>query len=453
MHFDLLIKNGTVVQPGQGLNRAHIGVRAGKIAAIMDDVTGVSAVDTCDASGKHVFPGLVDPHVHIGLANGLADWETETRSAAIGGVTTILTYLMSGKSYLPIIEENLAEAAKKSFTDYGLHIVPSAPMHLDEMSLYAEKYGIRSYKYFTSYRGDEGAHLGIQGTDDGYMYRYFTQVAHMERGIANVHPENIEVVWELRKHLQAAGRDDLKAWNESRPDFVEAQSAVAAALYAHVTGCPLYIVHISGKLVLDELKAARERYTGTPIHIETCPHFLTHNADMELGTLGKVNPPLRSEADEEALWKGISDGSIDTVGSDHVARKKGKKLGSIWTCSAGFPGSGTILVTLLSEGYHKRGLPLERIAEVTAANPARIFHRYPQKGAIAVGSDADFAIVDLNLERTLTANYMQSHADYSLVEGWKLKGWPVATIIRGQRVVEDGKVVGKQGLGMYYPLS
>lgn len=453
MHFDLLIKNGILVHPEFGLSRAEIGVKRGKIEAIIADGSDVTATETFDATGKHIFPGVVDPHVHIGLANGLADWETETRSAAIGGVTTILTYLMAGRSYLPIIKENLDAAAQQSVVDYGLHIVPSSTIHLDEMDQYAEQYGIRSFKYFTSYRGDEGAHLGIKGTDDGFMYRYFTQIARLRRGVANVHPENIEVVWELRKHLQASGRDDLKAWNESRPDFVEAQSAVAAALYANVTGCPLYIVHISGRTVLDELKAARERYTRIPIYIETCPHFLTHNSDMEIGTMGKVNPPLRAASDEESLWQGLKDGSVDTVGSDHVARKKAKKLGSIWTCSAGFPGSGTILTTLISEGYHKRGLSLQRIAQVTAANPAKIFHRYPQKGTIAVGSDADFAVVDLNLKRILSAEYMQSHSDYSLVEGWELKGWPVATILGGKRVIEQGRVVGKHGMGRYLPLD
>ncbi len=449
----MLIKGGDVVTQGHGVIRADIGVRSGKISALIDNADGVSANETYNATGLHVFPGVVDPHVHIGLAEGLADWETETRSAAIGGVTTILTYLMSGKPYGPIIEENLDEASRQSVVDYGFHLVPSAPIHLDEMGEHAARYGIRSYKYFTSYRGDEGAHLGIQGTDDGFMYRYFDQVANLSGGVANVHPENIEVVWELRKRLLDEGRDDLKAWDESRPDFVEAQSAVAAAFYAHVTECPLYIVHISGRLVLDELKAARERYGKHPLHIETCPHFLTHHAGMEIGPLGKVNPPLRSEDDEEALWDGLKDGSIDTVGSDHVARKKGKKQGSIWTCSAGFPGSATVLPTLLSEGHHKRGLSLERVAELACTNPARIFHRYPKKGTIAVGSDADFAIVDLALEQEVTHKYLQSNADYSLLDGWFMTGWPVATFLRGRRMVADGKLIGPPGSGVYVPVD
>ena len=306
MRFDMIVKGGSVVTPGEGVMRADVAVRGGKVAALIDDASGAEADDVYDASGLHVFPGVVDPHVHIGLAEGLDDWETETRSAAVGGVTTALTYLMAGTSYGPIVEANLDRAARDSVVDYGFHLVPSAPVHLDEMDEHAERYGIKSYKYFTSFRGDEGAYLGISGTDDGFMYRYFDQVAKLPGGVANVHPENIEVVWELRKRLLAEGRDDLKAWDESRPDFVEAQSAVAAAFYAHVTGCPLYIVHVSGRLALDELRAARERYGAAPLYIETCPHFLTHHSGMEIGPLGKVNPPLRSEDDEEALWDGLA---------------------------------------------------------------------------------------------------------------------------------------------------
>lgn len=453
MVFDLLIKDGTLVIPESGTMRAHVGVNRGKIVALLGDLTGVTAAGTYDASGKYVFPGVVDPHLHIGLGNGNVEWETETRSAAIGGVTTALTYLMSGKSYHPLAQESLEVAGRDAHIDYGFHVVPSTPLHLDEMESYSRSYGIRSYKYFTSYRGDEGAHLGIQGTDDGFMFRYLRQVAGLPNGVACIHPENIEVVWELRKGLKESGRDDLKAWNDSRPDFVEAQSAASAAFYGQIVGCPVYIVHVSGKMVANELRMARTRPGKAPIYIETCPHFLTHTSEDNIGPLGKVNPPLRFHEDIEALWDGLKDGTIDTVGSDHVARKKNKKTGSIWTCSAGFPGTGIILPMMLSEGYHKRGLSLQRIAQVTSSNPSRIFHKHPDKGSIAVGSDADFAIVDLEREEVVTPERLQSIADYSLYDGRTLKGWPVATFLRGELVAEEGKLVGKRGYGKYLRAS
>lgn len=445
MQFDLVVRGGTVVVPGVGLADADIGVRNGKVACLLSRDEIAKGTEEIDARGKIVFPGVIDPHTHIGFGNGLRDWETETRSAAIGGVTTGYTYLMSGDSYSPLVQENLAAAQKSSYIDYAFHLVPSAPLHLDEIGEYRRKFGIRSFKYFTSFRGSEGAHLGVQGTDDGYMYRYLQTVAQMGDAMACVHPENIEVVWELRRQLQKTGADGLKAWAGSRPQMVEAQAAHAVALYAQTVGCPAYIVHVSGALVLEELRRAKERATRAPLYIETCPHYLTHTSDDDIGSLGKVNPPLRTRADNEALWDAIAAGLVDTIGSDHSGRKRDKKTGSIWKASAGFPGTGTILPVLLSEGAHRRRLPLTRVAEVTALNTARIFGIYPRKGTIAIGSDADFAIVDMDKEQTVTPEVLQGHADYSLYEGWRLKGWPVTTIVEGQVVMREGSVVVPPG--------
>jgi dihydropyrimidinase len=451
MRFDLLIRNGTAVFPDSEPAEVDVAVQDGKVAALVRRGHDLEAANVVDASGMHIFPGVIDPHMHIGLGNETAeDWATETQSAAIGGVTSGFNYLMSGESYFPVIEEHLAAARKYSLIDFGFHPVPSAPIHLEELHEYHRKHGIQSFKYFTSYRGDEGKHLNIQGTDDGFLFRYFQQVRDIEGGIACIHPENIEVVWELRRRLQEAGRDDLKAWEESRPQVVEAQSAHAVCLYAQEVGCPVYIVHVSGAMVLDEILSVRDRYKNSPIYIETCPHFLTHTSNDNIGLLGKVNPPLRYEEDIEALWEAIDDGEVDTIGSDHNSRKRERKTGSVWTCSAGFPGSASILPVMLSEGVHKRGLSLSRVAEVTSRNPAMIFGISPRKGTIAVGSDADFAIVDLNKEKIVTPDMFQSHSDYSLYEGWALKGWPVMTILRGQVVMRDGEIVGTPGGREYF---
>ena len=449
MQLDLLIRDGTLVNPEHGVTSAHIGIKSGKIVAILGDLTGVDAGKTFDASGKHVFPGVIDPHVHIGLAGGMADWETETRSAAVGGVTTLFTYLISGSSYHPVIKESMEVAETKAFVDYGFHLVPSAPVHLEELESYYQNYGIGSFKYFTSFRGEEGAYLGVQGTDDGFMFRYFQQVASQPGRVANVHPENIEVVWALRRQLQEAGRDDLRAWNESRPDFVEAQSANTTAFYAQVVGCPLYVVHISCRMIVDELRTARQRSDKTPIYIETCPHYLTHTSDDDIGPLGKVNPPLRTSEDNEGLWEAILDGTIDTIGSDHNSRKREKKQGSIWSSGAGFPGIATILPIMLSEGVHRRGLSLQRVAQLLSLNPARIFQCYPKKGTLSVGSDADLAIVDLDHEQVVTPELLQSSSDYSLYEGRRIKGWPVATFVRGELVADHGRITGQPGFGKY----
>ena len=454
MHFDTVIANGQVVFPRQGIHRVDLGVKDGRIAAVLDPGIGRhDAAATIDAGGRHVLPGLIDPHTHFGLAAGLADWETESRAAAVGGVTTVLSFLMSGEPYDEDYRKTREAADRLSYVDYGLHVCPCTPQHLEDLPRYMSEYGISSYKYFTSFRGSEGHYLGIQGTDDSYLYRYLRLVGRYDGAIACLHTENIEVVWTLRKELQDAGRDDLPAWDESRPDWVEADCVHRGILFARQTGTPLYIVHLSAALCLDEVRSARRRWPDVPIYVETCPHFLTHTSESPLRphTLGKINPPLRHAADVQALWGGLLDGTVDTIGSDHVARRKEKKAGSIWTSAAGFPGSGAILPVLLSEGFHKRGLALERIVELTSYNPARIFGLYPRKGSLAVGADADLVIVDLELTKVGDPAVFQSYADYSLYDGRTLKGWPVLTMARGEVVIRDGQVVGRQGRARYLP--
>jgi len=453
MHFDTVIVNGSVVIPGHGTVDADVAITGERVAALLapSSAAGYSTAQRIDASGKYVLPGVIDPHTHFGLGAGLADWESESRSAALGGVTTVLNFLMSGHPYDEEYRLTREEADRASYVDYGLHLCPSSAGHLADIPRYIAEYGITSFKYFTSFRGSEGQYLGIQGTDDGYLYQYLRMIAEFAGSVACLHAENIEVTWQLRKELQAAGRDDLAAWDESRPDWVETDCVQRGMLFARQTGAPLYIVHLSAALCLDEVRAARRRWPDLAVYVETCPHFLTHTSDAAFRphTLGKINPPLRHGPDVEALWAGLADGTVDTVGSDHVARRKDKKAGTIWTSAAGFPGTGAILPVLLSEGLHKRRLPIERIVDLTSYNPARIFGIYPRKGTLAVGADADLVVVDLDREQVCDAATFQSHADYSLYEGWTLKGWPVLTMVRGQVVTRDGRVVGRQGRASY----
>ncbi len=447
MNVDLLLSGGKVVT-ASGIVGCDVAIVGERIVGLLEHGHGVEARRVLDVSGRHVLPGVIDPHVHIGLGNGLAEWSTETASAALGGVTTFLSFLMAGTSYLPIIEETRAAAATSAYVDYGLHVVPSTAEHLAEMDAYLAE-GICSFKYFTSFRGDEGAYLGVAGTDDGLMFEYFRQVARRPGAIACVHPENIEVVWRLRDALRAAGRDGLAAWAESRPALVEVEAIARSMFFARAAGCPLYLVHVSSALALQEIEVWRRRYPDATVYVETCPHFLTHTSNDPLGSLGKVNPPLRTTSDNDALWSAIASGVVDTIGSDHVARRYEKKTGSIWSASAGFPGTGAILPVLLSEGFHKRGIPLSRIAEVSALNPARIMGLAPRKGALEVGADADVVVVDLEAERKVDQGDFASAAAYTLYQGWSMRGWPVATIVRGTVVMTEGRVVGPPGHGRY----
>jgi dihydropyrimidinase len=217
--------------------------------------------------------------------------------------------------------------------------------------------------------------------------------------------------------------------------------------FAERTGARVYFPHISSRLTLDEVRRWRSRYDQ--VWIETCPHYLTHTEDSDLGGIGKANPPFRTRDDREALWEALFDGTIDIVASDHSARRRVTKDKPLWQAAQGFPGIAAILPVLLSEGYHKRKLPLQRICQLLAAAPAKIFDLAPAKGNIAPGCDADFTVVDLGKERKFVPAELGSYADYSLYENQVLKGWPVRTIVRGVTVMENGKIVGPGGHGKY----
>src|SRR5262249_12199344 len=221
------------------------------------------------------------------------DWETESRSAAAGGGTTVLNFLMSGEPYDAEYRATREAADRQSHVDYGLHLCPSTPAHLAEMPRYMDEYGITSYKYFTSFRGSEGHYLGIQGTDDGYLYQYLRLVGRHPRAVACLHTENIEVVWQLRKELQAAGRDDLGAWDASRRVGVEPDCVPRGILSAPQPGAPLNTAPRRPPLCWGGAPPARRRWPDVQVYVETCPHFLTHTSESALSPhpLGKINPP------------------------------------------------------------------------------------------------------------------------------------------------------------------
>jgi dihydropyrimidinase len=444
MAYDLIVKGGSVVLEGRGVVECDIAVSDRKIAAIGRSDVHLDGEETFDAHGLVVFPGVIDPHVHFGMGSP-GDWATESRAAAVGGVTSVLNYVMTAESYLESGPRERELAAENSVVDFGFHYIVMNEQHLAEIPAYVGELGVTSFKYFANFKGNEGAYLGVEGTDAGFFYALCRAVAEHPEAVLAVHPENIEVVWRLAAELKAAGRDDLAAWDEARPDFVEAHDMFTAFLFAERTGARVYIVHLSAAA---GLRVAEEHFArGGRSYVETCTHYLTQTKHSELGTLAKVNPPVRTEADIEALWGAVRDGRISVVGSDHISRKREKKEGSIWTASAGFPGVTTLLPLMLSEGHHRRALSIERISAVLSTNPARIFGLYPTKGTIAIGSDADLTIVDLNREQVVDSSTFGSHADYSIYDGWNLRGWPVATLIRGETVMADGDVIALPGSG------
>jgi dihydropyrimidinase len=439
---DLRIANADVVLP-DGVRRVDLLVDAGVITDIVDAGAPGEATEVLDASGLHVFPGVVDPHVHLGpnitFPQSSEDVVPETRSAAAGGVTTMIAYLMSPQPYHDVMPVALEQMSQGSATDFGFHFCIVTREQLEAIPDYVGGMGVSSFKFFMNFRGEEGAYLGLPGNDDGFLFDLLEAV-QANGAMLDPHAENVELIWRLRAMGQREGRTALESWNLSRPDYAEAEALNRLAFLARVTGASVYAVHTTNALSLDVLRQGRMGHES--IFVETCPHYLTLDVDSACGTYGKVNPPLRTAADREALWAAVAEGFVDTIGSDHVPRHRSFKEKDIWSASAGFPGLENLLPTLLSSGHAARGLSLERIAEITSERPARLFGLYPQKGAIRIGSDADFAIVDLDETYRIDGAEQLSASAYSPWDGWEMTGRVRHTILRGQQTYAVGQEFG-----------
>ena len=299
------------------------------------------------------------------------------------------------------------------------------------------KRGAPSAKLFMNIRGDEGARLGLSGTDDGFLFRLL-EVLAVNDGVLCPHPENIEVAWVLRERALAAdpeGKGGLATWNATRPPFVEADALSRATYFARITGTPVHAVHTSSSEALDA--ALRQRAGGSEICIETCLHYLTHDITSDIGSIGKVNPPLRTPADREALWAAISRGDIDTIATDHIHRPIACKDGGIWKAQPGFPGLDAFLPALLTYGHDQRGLPLEKLIPLVSENPARSMG-LNTKGTLRPGADADIAVVDLNADWVVGKENLGTDAGYSIYEGERMSARVVHSLSRGCFALRDG---------------
>ena len=440
-----IFAGGRVVLP-DGTTESDIVTRDGKIVGLGEVTTTGAPIEWIDLKGLVVLPGAIDPHLHLGHGKDIsrprvpADAAQETAAAVIGGVTTFIPYLMATEPFEKLFDEVRQITEAGSRIDFGYHFIISTEAQLAEVPTAITRDGVTSFKIFMNNRGGEGARLGLPDIDDGFLFR-LCELAAKHGAVVCPHPETIEIAWVLRKREQARdpeGRGGLATWNASRPGFVEADTVQRSAYLARVTGAHIYIVHTSSAEALEA--GLMQRRAGASIILETCPHYLTHDETYDRGTVGKINPPLRRKADCEALWRGIMDGSIDTIATDHVHRDLSGKTASIWDASPGCPGLETMLPVILSEGHAKRGLSLQRVAELTATNAARAFGLGARKGTIALGMDADFAIVDPQAKWTLDKSHLRSSAGYSIYEGTQFTGKVVHTVVRGEFALRDGEL-------------
>lgn len=464
--YDTVVIGGTVVVPGHAPLRCDLGIREGRIAAIASELAPGDGEDVVDARGLHVFPGGVDGHMHFGIYRDLSvDVASETESSLVGGATTALSYFRTGHHYLnrtgpyhEILPEVLAATDGHARVDYGYHLAPMTSGQLDEIDDLVGQSGIASFKYFMFYKGlnlagdSEDADAFTMSDDRydfGHLYRLMENVAAADarhggagRVSLSLHCENAELIKLFMARAQAAGIGGVRGWHEARPPLTERLSVHEAGLLADATRCRINLLHLSSAEALRGALEVRGLYPSLDVRCETTLHHLVLTHDMLDGIGAKVNPPIRTAADVEALWDGVMRGAIDWVASDHACCMEAEKGDDVWPALPGFGGTALLYPVLLSEGFHKRGLPLERIAELVSAAPARAFGCFPRKGSLTVGADADLVLVDLGREQVVTPDLLHSAQDHTPFAGVALKGWPVRTILRGVTAYRDGEVVG-----------
>ena len=448
MAADMVIKNGFLVMAGEGIVQASLAISEGKVTGIFDPAYALPSREEIDATGLYVFPGVVQPHAHLGRGPEMPDFATETRSAVIGGVTTTMVFHRSASNYGTDLQSTIGKANRLSHQDFAYHLQIMSEEQVANIPRYLKEFGISSFKFNMGYKGEEAQAKDIFELNDGLLYEAMEAIGRIKGLVACVHAENSELIAYNTAKLRREGRNDLVAWAESRPVHAEAESIGRALYFSRLTCCPLYIAHMTTAEGLCLIREHR-KLGGAPVYVETCPQYLTHHMHSSVGLKGRFIPPLRTEKDNEALWQGLASGDIDTIGIDQGTRKVEPETVNIWERLTTPREAVTSLPMLITEGYHKRGLKLERIAALTSANAASIFNLCPRKGSLRIGSDADLAIVDINREKKVTSELIQSASEFSIYEGWTLKGWPVTTICRGRVAMRDGQPVSEPGWGQY----
>lgn len=443
----LLVRGGDVVLPDRVV-RADVLVADGVIAAVGRDLdSGGAAV--LDAGGLVVLPGAIDPHVHFGWPGAADGFAAGSVAAACGGVTSVLEFAVQfpGEDLLAAVADWRSRAAD-SVLDLGLHAVASdaRPSTLDGLRTLAGQ-GVTSVKMFMTSR-----HSGGLGIDDGQMFSIMEAVAGYG-GLALAHCENDSLIELLSGRLVAAGRTSAGHHREARPDYVEAEAIGRAVRIAGATGAAFYVPHLSSAAGLDVVRAARR--AGQPVLAETCPQFLALTDEVYTrpdAARWVMSPPIKSAADQAALWAGLADGSLVTVGSDHCPYDDGAKAEHAATdfrlVPNGVPGVETLLPLLHHFGVGAGRLDLVGLARLTATNPARVFG-LATKGAVVPGLDGDLALLDPAGTLTLSPEALHSGIDYSIYPGLTVTGRPVATIAGGRVIARDGAFVGAGKSGRF----
>jgi allantoinase len=454
--FETLIAGGTVVSE-QGLFSADVALAGGRIAAVAAPgaLRGAAEAEV-DAGGLLVLPGAIDIHFHCRTPgyDERGDFYTETRAAAAGGVTTVFEMPISkpGCATPATFRNRRSYIERQAIVDVALYGAPGTLSRDDVLGMAAE--GAIAYKIFMHRAplGRDDEFIGICLTDDDQLYEALRLVRETGRRLV-VHAESDSMLEAWIGRLRAEGRTDARAHNESRPPVVEAVAVARLLALAEDLRAPVHIAHVSCAHALALVRRARR--DGVDVTAETCPHYLFFDEDdyLRLGPYAKVNPPIRSRADQDALWGGLRDGSLDVVTTDHstfLAAEKERGLDDIWRAPSGAPGVQTLVPGLVTAALEGR-LGLPDVVRLIAGAPARLFGLAPQKGAVAPGADADLCLYDPAPATVLGREDLFSKAAEidRLYAGRRFQGRVVATYSRGRCVYRTGQVLAAPGSGRF----
>ena len=449
--FDLLITNGTLVD-SHGMYQANLGITDGKISSVYQGNKEVSAEKVIDASKKLVFPGLVDTHVHFQLQDlgkiiSTDTFQSGTQAAAFGGVTTFIDFAdqTRGESPLKGFFERKKSADGQVAIDYSLHVSKTDLEFLDEIPELI-KQGVTSFKFFTTY---DLRKLDLTDTE---LVLFFKNV-RKNRGMVIGHCENNSMVKTYREQLIQENKTDPIYHAHSRPHLAEEEAIQRAILFARRTGVHLHIAHIStkeGATLLAQAKQNNLRVTG-----ETCPQYLLLNEKAYTtpeGYLNLMSPPLRHTKDQQGLIHQIQSGVMDMVITDHCEfsrKRKGNGKLPFHQITNGIPGIETSLPLIHDFLVNSKKISYPGLVQLLSTNPAKLFGLYPQKGSLQTGTDADLVIFDPLLKRTITPDLLHYKIDWNPYTDFKVTGWPVSTILRGNILCENGEFVGSGNDGQF----
>jgi allantoinase len=440
---DLVVHGGFVVTPTESLV-ANVGIAAGRVTAITRDE--LSGHDVIDARGLVVLPGAVDLHVHFNEP-GRTHWEgwgPGSRAAAAGGVTTVVEMPLNSipsTTSVEALNAKVAAAQGQSVVDFALW-GGFVYNNLSDLAGLARS-GVIGFKAFMCESGTKE----FTFVDDEMLHEGLARLADLGQFLA-VHAESNWITQRLTEQLYGEGRRDRRAWSESRPPAAELEAIQRALFLAASTGCRLHIVHMSLPEGTEMIQAAQA--SGQRVTVETCAHYLTLTDDdlVRLGPVAKCAPPLRDSSAQEGLWRDVLGGRIDCITSDHSpcpTEDKSRGDENIFEAWGGITGVQTLVPLILTEGVHRRGMPLEQFATLLSGNPAKIAGLWPQKGAIQVGADADLLIVNVEREWWVDHDWLQSRHKQSPFIGRRMRGSIDRVVRRGVTIYLQREAISTGG--------